>query len=375
MLESWRRSAQATTGLWSNARLACGANFLLDLGISSNLRATGVVHRIMRRSLSDACPDVTRMPFKFMSVSFLRRVMSFAALMTALGMIPWSMADAQVMEPLSYTNSPIGLNFLIAGYGYQTGSVLVDPSLPIKNVHATVDNAVLAYSRIADFWGQSGSLTLVVPYARLSASGDVFEQGRSVVRTGLTDAAMRLSINLYGAPALTLKEYAGYHQNLIVGVSLVVTAPTGQYDSSRLVNIGTNRWSAKPELGISKALGPWTLEAAAGVTFYTDNEEYFGNNTRHQDALFSVQGHAIYNISRKMWASLDGTYYTGGRTTLNGSLNNDLESNSRWGGSYAYSLAKKNSIKLYFSSGVTGRTGTEFKVYGIAWQYRWGAGL
>jgi hypothetical protein len=279
------------------------------------------------------------------------------------------------MEPLSYTNAPIGLNFLVAGYGYQTGSVLVDPSLPLKNVKATVDSAFLAYSRVIDCWGQSGSLALVVPYAWLSASGDVFQQSRTVDRTGLSDIILRLSVNLYGAPALSLKQFASYHQDAIIGVTLVVTAPSGQYIPSKLVNIGTNRWSFMPGLGASKAVGPWTFEAASGVTFFTTNNEFFGDNNRHQEPLFSLQGHAIYNINPKLWVALDGTYYTGGRTSLNGRPGNDLQRNSRWGVTFAYALARHNSIKLYTSSGLAARTGTNFRVIGIAWQYRWGAGL
>src|SRR6202142_412676 len=150
----------------------------------------------------------------------------------ALAIGPCRTAHAQTMEPLSYTNSPIGLNFLIAGYSYQSGSVLADPSLPISNVKASVDSAVLAYSHILNCWGQSGSLALVVPYAWLSASGDVFQQSRSVDRTGLGDLAVRLSVNLYGAPAVSLKEFQSYHQDTIVRVSLVMTAPSGQYIQS-----------------------------------------------------------------------------------------------------------------------------------------------
>jgi hypothetical protein len=294
---------------------------------------------------------------------------------TTLLFCPHSSVHAQSMEPLSYTNAPVGLNFLIAGFGYQTGNVLLDPSLPLKNVKATVDDAFIAYSRILDFWGRSGSVALATPYAWLSATGDVFEQHMKVDRTGLADLTMKVSVNLYGAPALSLKEFSGYRQDTIIGISLQVTAPSGEYIPSKLINIGTNRWSIKPELGVSKALASWTLEGAAGVTFFTDNNEYFGTNTRHQNALLSVQGHAIYNFTHKMWAALDATYYTGGRTSLNGNADNDLQSNSRWGGTYSYSLARHNSIKLYFSSGVVARTGSEFRIYGIGWQYRWGAGL
>ena len=296
-------------------------------------------------------------------------------IVAALGFGNLPPALAQSMEPLSYTNAPIGLNFLIVGTTHQWGSVLVDPTLPVKDVEASVDTATLAYMRVFDFWGQSGSLAVVVPNAWVSASGEVFDQARSISRTGLADITARLSINLLGAPALTLPEFARYQQDTIVGVTLLVTAPTGQYDPSKLVNIGTNRWSFKPEVGVSKALGPWTLEAAAGVTFFTDNDQFFGNGVRQQDPLYSVQGHAIYNLNPRLWAALDGTYYTGGRTTLNGKVDNDLLSNTRWGTTLAYSIDRKNSIKGYYSSGVAARTGTDFQIVGLAWQIRWGAGL
>lgn len=292
-----------------------------------------------------------------------------------LGPPVFQQACAQSMEPLSYTNAPIGLNFLIVGATHQWGSVLVDPTLPVKDVTASVDTATLAYMRVFDFWGQSGSLAMVVPNAWLSASGEVFDQARSISRTGLADVTMRLSVNLVGAPALSLPEFASYQQDTIVGVTLLVTAPSGQYDPTKLVNIGTNRWSFKPEVGISKAMGPWTLEAAAGVTFFTDNDQFFGNGVRQQDPLYSIQGHAIYNFNPRLWAALDATYYTGGATTLNGKVDNDLQSNSRWGATLAYSVDRQNSIKGYYSSGVSARTGTDFQIVGIAWQYRWGAGL
>ena len=298
-------------------------------------------------------------------------VVALAAL--TLGGVP--SAAAQTMEPMSYSNAPIGLNFLIAGYSHQWGNVLADPSLPVRDVEASVDAGNLAYSRIIDVWGQSGSLAMVVPYAWLSASGEVFEQARSTSRTGLADTSMRLSVNLYGAPALSLQEFAKYQQDTIVGVSLFVTAPTGQYDPNRLINIGTNRWSLKPELGVSKALGAWTLEAAAGVTFYTDNDAFAGNGVRRQDPLYSVQAHAIYNLNPTLWAALDGTYYTGGRTTVNGVIGDDLQRNSRWGGTLAYSIDRLNSLKLYYSSGLAARTGTDFQIVGLAWQHRWGLGL
>src|SRR5215467_3317488 len=123
-------------------------------------------------------------------------------------------------------------------------------------------------------------------------------------------------------PALSLEQFRDYHQDTIAGASLTVTAPTGQYDNTKLVNIGTNRWTFKPEVGVSKALGRWILEGDAAVTFYTDNDQFFpGNNLRQQDPLYALQAHVIYTFNPKLWGALDATYYFGGRTSVNGIVN------------------------------------------------------
>ena len=288
-------------------------------------------------------------------------------------------ADAQSMEPRAYSNAPVGMNFLISGYAYQRGDVLLDPSIPVKDVEVQAHTVFLAYARSLDVFGRNGKIDLIVPYAWLSGSGTVEtaqqEGGRNRNVTGFADPALRFSVNLYGAPALSLEEFKSYRQDTIIGVSLLVTAPLGQYDSSKVANIGTNRWSFKPEVGISQALGRWTLEAIGGVTFYTENNEFLGNHTREQDPIYSLQGHIIYNFPSGIWGSLDGTYYTGGRTTIDGMKKGDLESNWRLGGSLAFPINIHNSLKLYASRGVRTRNGGDFDLVGIAWQYRWGAGL
>jgi len=290
-------------------------------------------------------------------------------------MAGFSNAYAQNIEPRKYSNAPVGVNFLIAGFAYTRGSLPSDHALPVKDPQLDTYNAVLAYARVLDLWGKSGKVDVIVPYTWLTGSADL--DGQTVEREvdGLSDPKFRLSVNLYGAPALTLKEYTKYKQDLIVGASLQVSVPSGQYDSNKLVNIGTNRWSFEPEVGVSKTVGPWTLEVAAAVTLYTDNKDFFGGNTRSQDPLYSLQGHAIYSFPLGIWASLDATYFTGGRTTLNGERNDDLQRNWRVGGTLAFPVNTYNSVKFYLSSGVSSRTGNDFDLIGIAWQYRWGGGL
>lgn len=282
---------------------------------------------------------------------------------------------AQDLEPRAYSNTPVGLNFLIAGYGYTEGDVLPDSSLPIEDAEANIHSALIAYVRSLDIWGRSGKVQIVLPYVWLDASGKLAGDAKEREVDGFADPRFRLTVNLYGAPALLLDEFADYHQDTIVGVSLLVTAPYGHYDSDKLANIGTNRWSFKPELGISKALGRWTLELSTAVKFYTDNDDFFGGQTQEQDPIYSVQGHVIYHFLRGMWGAADVTYYTGGRTTIDGVEKEDLQDNWRFGLTLAVPVDRHNSIKLYGSTGVFTRAGTDFNAVGVAWQYRWGGGL
>ena len=307
------------------------------------------------------------------SFLFAMQVMAvFAACVLAGAERP---ACAQDIEPRAYSNAPVGVNFLIAGYAYTRGGVAFGPSLPITNPNLNTSSAVVAYARVLDLWGMSAKFDATVPYTWLSGTADY--KGETIPRivSGFANPSFRVSINFYGAPALTLKEFAGWEQDLIIGASLRANPPWSQYDDSKLVNIGTNNWSFKPQVGISQAIGPWTLEATAAATFYTENHDFFGGNTLSQAPLYSLQGHVIYGFRSGIWASLDATYFIGGRTTVNGVLNSDLQQNWRIGGTLAFPVDRLNSIKLYASKGVSARTGDSYDLIGLAWQYRFGGGL
>src|SRR5439155_23749609 len=206
--------------------------------------------------------------------------------------------------------------------------------------------------------------------------GSVKVSGQEVERDvlGPGDPLLRLSVNFSGAPALSMDEYATYHQAVIVGASLHVTAPLGQYDSTKLLNVGTNRWSIKPELGVSKAWGPVTLEVIPAITFFTNNDDFLRGKTLAQNPIYSLQGHLIYEFSRALWATFDATYYTAGRTTIDGEKGERLE-NVRLGLTTALSVSRHQSIKLFGSAGVYNRTANNFWAVGLAWQFRWGGGL
>jgi hypothetical protein len=189
-------------------------------------------------------------------------------------------AEGQEIEPRAYSNIPLGVNFLIASYGHASGGLATDPTLALEDANLLTDALVLGYARSISVNGQSGKVDVVVPYVWLD--GDAVYAGEPQQRrvAGFGDPRLRISVNLLGAPALSLGEFASFQQRTIVGVSVQSSVPVGQYDSSRYVNIGTNRWWVKPELGVSRAAGPWTFAAAVATTIFGDNSDFVGGRTR-----------------------------------------------------------------------------------------------
>jgi len=307
----------------------------------------------------------------------LRKCIWLSALFSVAFLAMSLPAQAQSLEPRLYNNIPTGLNFLLVGYGYSQGAVLVDPSLPLEDLNARIHLPVVAFLRSFSLWGKSSKIDVVVPYAWFSGSGRFIGDEELTYRevSGFADPSFRFTINLYGAPALSLKEFIQYRQKTVVGVSFQVTAPFGKYDPSKLGNIGTNRWTFKPGIGISRTLRRWIFEVSTSMNFYTTNNDFWGGKIRKQDPILAIQGHAIYTFQSGLWLSLNATYYTGGQTTIDGKLNNDLQTNWRFGGTMAFPINRRNSIKIYGSTGVYTRTGTNFNLIGIAWQYRWGGSI
>jgi len=284
-------------------------------------------------------------------------------------------AGAQELEPRAYSAAPVGLNFLVAGYAYAQGGVTLDPALPLTEAELRLHLAVVAYARTLDVWGLSGKIDVALPYAHLS--GQALFNGEPVSRevSGLSDPRLRVGVNFIGAPALSLKEFADYRANFIVGTTLAVTAPLGQYDNDRLVNIGNHRWSFKPEIGMSKTWDPFIVELAAGVTLYTTNHDFWNGRTLSQTPIAALQAHVVYLFGAGFWAALDAVYYTGGRTSVNGAERETLQSNTRLGATFAVPISRYQSFKLYGSTGTSTRTGTDFNAIGLAWQCRFGGGF
>jgi hypothetical protein len=253
--------------------------------------------------------------------------------------------------------------------------VLFDPAIPLENASITTHSSLFAYARSIKVGKISGKVDAIVPYAWLSGSADFMGERNYREVSGLGDPRVRMSVIFIGGPALPLSGFKDYKQNFVMGASMQVYLPVGQYDPDKLVNLGTNRFTFKPEIGISKTIKQLILELALAGQFYTVNNNYYNGQTMSQAPIGSVQGHVNYNFRGGIWAALDGTFYWGGRSTIDGVEGDNLQENSRLGLTMAVPFGIHHSIKLNLSTGASTRTGTDFDAVTLVWQYRWGGGL
>ena len=284
-------------------------------------------------------------------------------------MVVTAFAGAQELEPRAYAPSPVGTTFVIVSATRSDGGVFTDPSAPITNVDATLGILGLTLGRTFGLVGRQALLLGVVPIAWGEASGDVLEEARAVSRRGLADSRVRLSVILAGARPMSPMEFAGASRRTTIGASLTVVPPIGQYDSMKLVNLGSKRWALKPEIGVSRPAGRWTLDAYAGVWFFTRNDSYFpGGATRQQDPIVAIQTHLSYALSRRAWVALNATWYTGGRSRIDGEYKADLQRNTRLGATLSIPCGVRQSLKFAYSAGATTRIGADFRTMTAAWQ-------
>lgn len=280
-------------------------------------------------------------------------------------------AIAQEMEPRAYAPAPVGMNFVTASVTQSSGGIAVDASLPLENVDATMNVASAGYAHTFGLLGRMASFGLFVPYAWGTVTGDVFEERRETRRSGRADARLRLSVNLLGGPAQDRQQFAASARRTTLGASVTLSAPTGEYDADRLVNLGANRWAVKPEFGLYHPLGAWAFDLAVGAWFFTDNDEFYGGVRREQDPVTSVQTHVSYTFRRSLWVAANLNYYTGGRSTVDGVRKADLQKSSRIGLTASLPIVAGQSLKLSWSQGATTRIGADFDTYGLMWQWAW----
>ena len=281
--------------------------------------------------------------------------------------------SAQDLDPRAYARAPVNATFLISGFSLSHGGVVTDASLPLTDVHATVETPSLGIARSFSLFGQTAQAFAALPYSWAQVSGNLVGEARQTTRAGLSDMRIRLSVLLRGARAASVLQIAKAPRRTILGASVTVVAPTGQFLPDKLINLGTNRWTVKPEFAVSQPLGTrWLLDTYAALWMFTENNSFYpGTLVRTQSPIGAFQAHISYNFRPLAWAAFDATYYVGGRTTIQGVANDDRQSNSRIGATLVLPVGRRHSVKLAVSRGAIVRYGADFSTISLGWQTAW----
>jgi len=278
-------------------------------------------------------------------------------------------AFSQDLEPRAYANVPKGINVLAVGYGFNKGNVLSDPSLPIKDFKINTQILVVNYIRSFSIAKKLARVQVNLPMADMQ--GRLLLNGEEVTgsRTGLADMRIRFGINLTGSPALDRKNFRQYEQKAIFGVSLVTSVPTGRYYEDKKINIGSNRWAFKPEMGISRRFKHVYAEAYLGAWFYTNNTEYLTNKVLKQKPTLSLQAHASYYFKNQMWVGFNTNWYKVGATTIDDVPTGDVLDDWRIGATFSTPLSKSQSLRLQYHTGLLSNLGLNYDSVTLAYQY------
>jgi hypothetical protein len=288
-----------------------------------------------------------------------------ATLLCMLVLLP-SASLAQEMTPRAYWPAPKGTRIVQLGYVYTSGDTVPDPSLPIAGLDSSISSYYFGYLHTLDILGRTANFIMEIPYVDGETNVDNnAENERARQYQGVGDVDFTLSINAFGAPSMTREEYADLRQNphQILGASVKIKVPIGQYNSDRVVNVGANRWAVRPQLGYVVPLKPkWLLEFAVGGWFFGDNDDFLGFK-KEQDPILALESHLVHRFGSGFWTSLDLNYYRGGRSTVDGQKLDDVERDSKIGFTVVYPVTRVHAVKFGYSTGSLNNSDEEFDYF------------
>jgi hypothetical protein len=282
-------------------------------------------------------------------------------------------ASAQFTDPRNYENTPIDTNQLQVSYTYVHANASIDTSLVVAGARFDLNQGIIDYTRYFGLLHRMMWAEATMPIANLSGSIRGTNVQGSV--TGAGDTSYTVAMLVSGGPALTEAEFADHHPTTTLGASLATIAPTGLYESNKILNLGSNRWSFKPEVALSNPFGPeqkFEFDAYVNAYLYTDNTSYHGKQRLSQEPMPGVEGHLSYSFNDKFWASLDARYSFHGTTFVNRISQNDAQQNLIGGSELSVSLTRRNSLVLKFSKALVHQNGPSLTGFSMAYDYTWG---
>ena len=284
-------------------------------------------------------------------------------------------AYAQFTDPRTYNNTPVGLNQLELAYTYVHANSSLDTSLIVTGAKLNVHQGTIDYTRYFGLLHRLMWVEATFPIAGLG--GSVTGTNLQGSTAGAGDSSYQVAMLLKGGQALTAAQFENYKPSTTLGASFTITAPTGLYHPNKVLNLGSDRWSFKPEFGLAHPFGAeqkWEFDGYANIYFFTDNSSYRGSEILRQDPLPGVEGHISYSFNDSLWASFDTRYSFRGTTLVNGVDQNNPQQNVLLGSEVNLSLNARNSLVFEFAKALVHNNGPAVVGFSVRYDHIWGKG-
>ncbi len=284
-------------------------------------------------------------------------------------------AFTQDIEPRRWTPIPLGTNILGAGYSFTSGDVFFDPLLGAEDVKIRAHSMVVSFAHPIRIGNKLGSVSMLIPFSSADWDGLLNGEPAGINRTGFADPRLRASILLAGPPAGNAAEIQQYRldnpTDTSFGVSLSITIPLGEYFEDKLINLGSNRFVIRPQVGMIHYWGQWSFELTGSVFLYTRNPDFFNNAERRQKPTFAMQSHLVKQLRKGSWLSLGAGYGLGGESVINRQPNGDFRANLLVSASYSLLITKRQGLKLsYIRAQALQDIGSNTNNFILAWFVR-----
>ncbi|MCK5815745.1 MAG: transporter [Flavobacteriaceae bacterium] len=281
--------------------------------------------------------------------------------------------NAQELEPRFLSSVPIKTNIAALVYGYSTGNILLDNALPIKGLNANMHSVALVYVRSFKLFNKLAKFDATAPYSTSIFNGLLFDEEASTTRNGFGDPTFRVSMILVGDEPLTPIEFSKRKfQKFKLGVAFKTRVPIGQYDNSKLINLGTNRWGFQFKTAAAYRISPKIIiEGHISSWFFTENSRFYSYKSLKQEPLLGAQINAAYIFNPSMWLSGAIGVVNNGRTTVDGNKQNNVQDNSRFSATFSTKLNKKSALKFIVTNEISTNVGSNFTSYIVGYTYIW----
>ena len=261
-------------------------------------------------------------------------------------------ALAQELEIRRWNHLPIDRNFVTVNYGRTDGDIAFDPVLRIQGAVVEMDTWLLGYIRTFELFDKTARIEIRQAWQAGNWSGILDGKPTTISRDGLADTFARFAVNLVGAPPLTGKDFTNYRSatdvETIVGAALGVQVPTGEYMKDKLINLGTNRFTFRPQIGIHQQYYSWSFEVTGMAWIYTENSSFFNGNQLEQDPYYTIDGSIEYSFKSGVWASVGAGLGVGGRSILNGVKKDDRREDFGWSVSAGFPVTPSLGLKATY---------------------------